>query len=450
MIRPKIAHITTVDGSLRSLLLNQLCCLRDAGYEVVGISTPGPDVPILEAAGVRHIAVPMTRNLTPFADLLSLRRLCQVMRREAFTLVHTHNPKPGLLGQLAARMAGVPIVVNTVHGFYFHEHMRALARRFYIAVEKIAARCSDAILSQNLEDIQTALGEGICGPEKIKHLGNGIDLSLFDPRRIRNEASRRRREELDIPAGARVVGFVGRLAARRKGFLHFLKAAARIVQRIPLVRFLVVGGTDHGKPDAVGPEAARDFGIWDHCRFLGNRTNGELPGLYSLMDVMVLPSLFEGIPRVIMEASAMGVPVVASDVKGNREAVENGRTGLLVPFGDVTALAGAIEQILADPDQARRLGAEGRRVALERYDERRVFEKVKAEYASLLIKNGFALPKAAAWEMALSPQRVPRNVQPAVCASERMALGGRLSASGVSPSGVSPSSFATTEGGVPS
>lgn len=110
----KIAHVTTVDLSLRYLLLNQLHSIRAAGYDVTGVSSPGPDVPVIESTGIRHIAVPMTRTLTPWADLHSLRRLVQLMRKERFTVVHTHTPKPGLLGQLAARIAGVPIVINTL------------------------------------------------------------------------------------------------------------------------------------------------------------------------------------------------------------------------------------------------------------------------------------------------------------------------------------------------
>src|SRR4051794_10698274 len=135
--RVKAAHITTVDMSLHYLLLNQLHSIQQSGYEVIAISAPGPEAPIIEQAGIRHIAVPMTRNFTPLADLGSLLRLYGVMRRERFTIVHTHTPKAGLLGQLAARMAGVPIVINTLHGFYFHDHMAPAARRFYIQMERI-------------------------------------------------------------------------------------------------------------------------------------------------------------------------------------------------------------------------------------------------------------------------------------------------------------------------
>ena len=390
----KIAHITTVDISLRYLLLNQLLSIRQAGYQVVGISSPGPEVPVIEAAGFRHIPVPITRNFTPLADLISLFRLYRVMRRERFDIVHTHNPKPGLLGQLAARMAGVPIVVNTLHGFYFHDYMHPLWRRFYVSMEKIAARCSDVILSQNREDIQTALKEGICHPEKIKYLGNGIDLTLFDRDQISRVAIQRKRAEIGLPKEARVVGFVGRLAAKRKGFLDFLAAGQQVVQRLPNVRFLIVGDADYGKPDAVQPAVAENYGIEDHCLFLGWRPNEELPALYALMDVLVLPSLFEGLPRAVMEASAMCVPAVATNVKGNREAIEHGHNGLLVPLGDVQSLSNAIVELLTDREKARCMGKEGHRMALERFDEQLVFKKVKAEYARLLQEKGLALQES--------------------------------------------------------
>ncbi len=413
MNRLKIAHITTVDMSLRFLLLNQLKSLQEAGYEVVGISAPGPDVAALEAAGIRHIPVSMTRNLTPFADLRSLWQLYRVMCQERFAIVHTHTPKPGLLGQLAARLAGVPIVVNTLHGFYFHDHMRRLARRFYITLEKIAAACSDRILSQNQEDIATARHESICGAQKIEHLGNGIDLSVFDPDRFDSDATKRLRQELHLPLGAKVVGFVGRLAAKRKGFLDFLGAGATLVKRGADVYFLIAGGSDPGKPDAVQPEAAKEFGIWDRCRFLGLLDNAALPPFYALMDVVVLPSLFEGIPRVLMEAAAMGIPVVASNVKGNRETVMDGETGRLVPFADVPALTDAIAGLLGDPARARRMGQAGRRLAQERFDERRVFDQVKRTYVELLARKGLlpaqiATERAPAAEMNLSFPRLAR------------------------------------------
>lgn len=379
----KVCHITTVDVSLTALLLNQLRSLRGEGYEVVTISSPGPYVSTLEAEGIRHIPVPMTRRFTPLADLRSLWRLYRVMRKERFTLVHTHNPKPGLLGQLAARFAGVPLVVNTVHGFYFHDNMHRLARRFYIIIEKIAALCSDLILSQNLEDMETAIREGICSRERIKHLSNGIDLDRFDPSRVDLRDVARKRSELGLDASSPVVGFVGRLT-RRKGFLHFLSAAKQVLEARPEAVFLIIGERDRDRADSLDAREAGRLGIEDRCLFLGNIPNEELPTFYRLMDVLVLPSPWEGIPRVVMEASAMGIPSVVTDVKGNREVVLHKQTGVLVPYGDVDALARGILWIDGDRDRALQLGRRGKSVAAERFDERRVFDLVRAEYNRLL------------------------------------------------------------------
>ena len=384
MKKVKVAHIATIDVSLRTLLLNQMRSLQEAGYEVVGISSPGPYVAEIRAAGIRHIPVPMTRRVTPFRDLLSLYQLYRVLRGERFTIVHVHTMKPILLGQLAARLAGVPIVLSTIHGFYFHDHMRPAKRRFFIMLEKWAAMFSDLMLSQNSEDIQTAVRERICPAEKIKHLGNGIDVGRFHRARLNRQVLERKRGDLGLREGS-VVGFVGRLVAE-KGILELLSAARTVLQRIPSTQFLIIGPIDHEKADALTPEIARAYGVEDACVFTGARD--DIQDLYALMDILVLPSHREGFPRAPMEASAMGVPCVVTNIRGCRETVEQGRNGVLVPLGDVPALAAAIVDLLARPEQARHMGDEGRRMAIERFDEQRVFERVRAEYARLLAVKG--------------------------------------------------------------
>lgn len=380
----KVAHVTTVDLSLRYLLLNQLRYLQEQGYEVVGVSSAGQDAAYVEGAGIRHCAVPMTRNFTPLADLVSLWRLYRLMRRERFTIVHTHNPKPGLLGQLAARMAGVPIVVNTLHGFYFHDKTPAHWRRFYIALEKIAARCSDVILSQNSEDIETAVREGICARDKIKYLGNGIDLTRFARGKIDAGELERKRAELGIGGDERVVGFVGRLVAE-KGVPELLGAARIVLERAKNMRFLFVGPPDMKKEDALTPEIAHDYGIAESCIFTGSRD--DMPEMYALMDVFVLPSHREGFPRAPMEASAMGVPAVVTDIRGCREAVVQDVNGALVSLGNVEELAEAILELVTNREKAKRLGENGVRMARERFDERRIFETVSEEYARLITEK---------------------------------------------------------------
>jgi len=376
-----VAHVTTVDLSLRYLLLNQLQRIQDEGYEVFAISADGPDVPVVEATGIRHFAVPLTRRITPFADLRCLWDLVRIMRREQFDVVHTHTPKAGLLGQLAARIAGVPVVVNTLHGFYFHDDTKPFPRRFYIGMERVAAKCSDTILSQNREDMATAVAERIASPAQLRWLGNGIDIARFDRRRLTESSLDALRREIGIDSNAPVIGFVGRLV-EEKGILDLLQAVRTVTEAIPHVQLLIVGPYDEEKPDALRPEVAERYGVAANCRFVGMRD--DMPELYALMDVLVLPSYREGFPRAPMEASAMGVPALVTDIRGCREAVVHGENGLLFPVGDSDALARALIELLRDEERRAEMGATGRRMAEDRFDEQKVFDRVVDEYERLL------------------------------------------------------------------
>jgi glycosyltransferase involved in cell wall biosynthesis len=389
---PVVAHIATVPMSLQYLLLNQLEAIAADGYQVVAVSSPGPEAAALADLGIPHVAIPISRKITPFQDFLSLWQLYRFMRHYPLHIVHTHNPKPGLLGQLAARLAGVPIVINTIHGFYFTNHTHPLWRKLFVAMEKVAASCSDLIWSQNMEDIETAVQEGICPAEKIRHLGNGIDLNRFDRTRIGQEMIQQKRMELELPVGVPVVGFVGRLVTE-KGVHELLQAALLVRERFPDIRFLIVGSTDSDKRDAITDQVVHHYHLEANCLFTGQRN--DMPELFALMDLFVLPSHREGLPRAPMEASAMGVPCVVTDVRGCREVIAHEQNGLIVPLQDVAALAQAIIRLLEDKPLAQRLGETGRRMAAERFDERLVFAKVKAEYARLLQEKGLPVPQPA-------------------------------------------------------
>lgn len=381
---PRVVHVTTVDMSLRYLLLNQLAAIREAGFDVSGASAPGPDVETITASGFRHYPIALNRRtFTPLRDLRAFWQLVRLFRRERFTIVHTHNPKPGFWGQLAARVAGVPYVVNTLHGFYFHDGTSPVARRLLILLEKIAARCSDVILSQNREDIATAVEARICAPDRIRPLGNGIDLSRFDPASVAQGARDAVRAELGIQEDALVVGFVGRLV-EEKGVPELIEAMALVRREVPNACLLLVGPVDEHKPDALSPrhigEDARSY-----CHFAGLRQ--DMPEVYSAMDVFAMPSHREGFPRSPMEAGAMGLPAVLTDIRGCREVVSPHENGLLVPVRDSERLATALRTLLIDADTRARMGAAGVRVALERFDERQVFSRVVGVYRELLMEH---------------------------------------------------------------
>ena len=382
---PKIAHMTTVDMSVRHLLLNQLLALRAAGFDVAAVSSDGPDLTEVRRAGVTHWPVSFTRRMTPLSDLKAVWQIWRLCRRERFTIVHTHQVKAALFGQFAARLAGVPLVVNTVHGFYFHEHTPPMKRRAWILLEKVCATFSDLLLSQNREDIATAVDSGICRAEKIEHLGNGIDISRFDPAAVAPEDLARLRIELGIPERSIVVGFVGRLV-REKGILELYDAIRSLRNTHPRLRLLIIGPVDTDKSDALGTASAGEYGIADITTFTGYRH--DMPELYSLMNLLVLPSHREGLPRAPMEAAAMGVPTVATAIRGCREVVRPGENGYLVPVRDARALGEAIDRVLSDTALAARLGARAKEIAKRDFDEQIVFARVTAAYLRLLEAKG--------------------------------------------------------------
>jgi glycosyltransferase involved in cell wall biosynthesis len=399
----KVAHVTTVDISLDVLLLPLLKGLKRAGYDVTGVSAPGSSVGAVQAAGIHHVPVPMTRKaFAPLADLRAFWRLYRAFRDSGFRIVHTHTPKAGIYGRWAARLARVPIVVHTSHGLMFHEKSPAALRILFTVLERAAAVCSDLVFSVNLEDLETMVRLGIAPTEKLRLHGRGglgVDVEHFRRGRLSAEDVRRKRIEIGVPQGARVVGFVGRLV-REKG-LPDLLAAVRSLRTTfgDGLRLLVVGPRDDAKGDAVTPTIVDEYGLADVAIFTGMRSRQEMPELYALMNVLVLPSRREGFGLVLAEAASMSVPVVATDIRGCREAVESSRNGMLVPVGDVPALASALHFLLSNPREALRMGEEGRRLAVERFDERLVCQGMIAEYGRLLREKGvryLAEPRYAA------------------------------------------------------
>lgn len=381
--RPRLVHVTTVDMSLALLLLPQLVAFREAGYEVIGVSAPGPHVCELDQAGIRHVALRgSTRGADLKADLTAARHFVALCRALRPTIVHTHNPKPGVYGRIGARWAGVPIVVNTVHGLYAQPTDPVRRRIAVYALERFAAAHSDAELLQNPEDRSVLRRLGV--PEgKLVLLGNGVDLARFDPSTSPDRQQARSR--LGVHEDEFVIGLVGRLVAE-KGYREVFEAVRLVRFEEPRVRFVVVGPHDEDKGDAISRDELRmaegELGI----RFLGMR--GDVERLYPGMDLYVLASHREGFPRSAMEAAAMGLPIVATNIRGCRQVVQDGVNGMLVPVGDPASLAAAMLRFVHDPDLRAQMGAASRAKALEEFDDRRQIDVTLRTYDRLLWQRG--------------------------------------------------------------
>ncbi len=381
----KAVHLTTVDLSLRYLVFPQLLATRDIGAESIGISAPGPYVAELEEAGVRHIPLESsTRGWNLLADLKAARELWSILRRERPDILHTHNPKPGVYGRILGRLTRVPIVVNTVHGLYATPEDRFVKRAVVYLLEAIASRFSDAELVQSSEDLDLLTRYRISAARKTSLLGNGVDLLRFDPARFGPDTRARVRRGWQVSDDQVAVGIVGRLVAE-KGYPELFEAMRRLDERFVLV---CIGPDDPEKSDALPREmvtAAKTAGV----RFLGMRT--DVDELYTGLDLFVLPSHREGFPRAAMEGAAMGLPVIATDIRGCREVVVDGHNGVLVPVRDAAALAAAISRVGEDPALRRTMGEAGVARAGEYFDERKVVEIVMNTYRQVASAKGLDL-----------------------------------------------------------
>lgn len=358
----KIAEVTSVDYSLRNFLLPLMRGARERGHEVVGVCADGPLLDLPRAEGFRVESVPMARSLDPRAQGRAFRALLDLFRAERFDLVHGHNPISGLLARAAARRARVPRVAYTCHGFLFNQPGPAWRRGLALGLERMAGRVTDTFMTVSEEEAADARRLGI-HPRAIAVL-NGRDPALFRPDAAAREAVRL---ELGTANDTCVVVVVSRLV-RHKGHPELLRA----MEQVPDAELWVVGDrlpTDHGEP--LEPYFARaEAALGPRLRRLGYRH--DVARLLAAADIFALPSHFEGLPMSVIEAMLTGLPVVATDIRGPREQVVDGATGLLVPPFAVAPLAAALGRLAADPLLRTRMGEAGRERALERYTEVKV------------------------------------------------------------------------------
>ena len=367
----KIAQLCAVDFTLRHFLLPLMEGLRAEGHEVVGICAEGPLLAPVRAAGFRVEPVRIERSFNLFRHIGAYREMKALFRREKFDIVHVHTPVAALVGRFAARAARVPRIVYTAHGFYFHEHMGALRRSLFVALEWLAGRVTHVLFTQAAEDAETARRLGLIRGPTIEPIGNGVDPARFHPA---GDASERAATRASIGAAPEAVAVmtVGRLVME-KGYPELVTAMRAVAE----AELWVVGerlASDHAggiAGDIAAAEADPDLG--PRVRFLGYRE--DVADLLRAADIFVLASHREGMPRSIIEAMMTGLPVVSTNIRGAREEVVPGETGTLVPVNDPEALAGAINSLVRDAVVRKKLGDAGRKRALTHFDEARVVRR---------------------------------------------------------------------------
>lgn len=380
----RVLQLCAVDFTVKNFLSELIEFLAAKGLDVHVGCKRGAFWDDLVERGYRMIDFPFTRGANPIANLRALSRLKRHLAANPYEIVHVHTPIVGVLGRIAARKAQVPIRIYTAHGFYFHDDMRPALRRLFIAIERFAARRGHFVFTQSDEDRQSAIRERICRADEIATIGNGVDTKRFDPARVTPEDQASLRNEFGLSHTAPTVGIVARLV-REKGVFELADAIDIVRRDVPDVQVVWIGGAlESDRVDATQAfrERLESLGIAPHFHFTGFRD--DVRALMSLCHVYTLPSYREGMPRSILEAMAMALPVVATNIRGCREEVVEGETGFLVPPRDAQALADRLRRLLVRPDDARRMGAAARRRAVEQFDCRLVLDRQWQVYERLM------------------------------------------------------------------
>lgn len=385
MRKTKICFVAAVDITLRFLLFSELKFFKNKEYVVSVVCSPGKWLQDIKKEGIEVKEITIKRKIfSPISDLISLTQLFFYFKKEKFDIVLTFTPKPGLIGQLAAKMAGIPIIINTIFGFYFHENTPYLKRKLLIFIERLAAQCSDFIFFRNKEDFETAKKEKIIKENTAEYIGDGIDIEKFNSARFSKEFIEEKKRKLGISLRITVIGIVARMV-KEKGYTELFEAFKNVLIKFPDTVLLVVGPADLQKKDSIDPEAIKSFGIKKNVMFLGERT--DVDELYSIMDIFVLPSYREGFSHSIMEASAMARPVITTNVRGCRNAIEPNLTGILIPPKNVEELTKAIINLLSSLEKRKEMGQHGRIKAEKEFDKSILLNKMEEKIKELISKN---------------------------------------------------------------
>lgn len=392
MESPRVLLVGGPDVDAR---LDLMRCLADT-FSVGALGSQPALSGRFAAAGFPYHAYPLSRRVDPIADLWSVATLGRIFRRLRPHVVHAFDTKPGIWACLAARLAGVPVVLGTVTGLgslYGSNHLAVrTSRQVYQRLQTLACAAADLTIFQNHDDYQYMVAAGIANPAKARIvLGSGVETVRFAPERITDLERARLRTELGIQPAERVVTMISRVM-RSKGIAEFVRAAQGVRSRAPNVRFLLVGPHDAESLDRLtASELAelRQQVIWPGSR-------RDVPVILAISDVFVLPSAYrEGIPRVLLEAASMGLPIITTDTPGCREVIRSGSNGFLIPVGDAAALSRGLFTLLNQPELSRQFGEESRRRAVEIFDLSVIAAQTRSIYQELLERKSL-LPMVSA------------------------------------------------------
>jgi glycosyltransferase involved in cell wall biosynthesis len=372
----RLCVVTTVGMSIQVLYRGRLEYFGAHGFDITCVCAPSELDDAIRARSVRLHTAPLTRSINPWCDLRAVWNLYRFFRRERFDLIEIGTPKAALVAALAARLAGARPVVHLLHGLVYQSD-RGFVRWLGRMAQTVPARLADATVSVSASAADDGAADGLCRREEIRILGggscNGVDTQHFHP--DRRAAGAAVRAELGIAPEAVVFGFIGRMN-RDKGIIELTEAWRTIDD----AELLLVG--DYEDRDRPPTDVVDFIARCPRVHHVGYQS--DVVPYYAAMDVLVLPTYREGLPGVLLEGAAMGLPIIATNATGCRDAMEPDLTGLQIPIGDAPKLAAAVRLLTRDRDMRKRMGAAGRAWVTERFDQRRVWDAYIQTYRALV------------------------------------------------------------------
>ena len=384
----RLCIITTVPETIRAFLGSaQLEFLQQNGFEITVLTSPKDEFgkPLLLPTGVNYETVPMTRTVKPLQDIKALIKICSILKKGKFDIVQYATPKASLFGSIGAWLARCPVRLYLMWGLYYVTQ-KGLKKHLFKVIDKLICCLSTDIAPDSKGNVQFAVAEGICKADKIQVIGhgsaNGVDVKRFDPEKCakyRNII----RDELKIPREAKVFGSIAAIVAD-KGINEMISAFVRLAEEYPDVYLLLIGRTTEKDPVT----AATLNYVRNHKRIRNIGWQKEPEKYFAAMDIFVLPTYREGFGVVNIEASAMELPVISTDVPGPQESIVNGQTGILVPARTIEPLLAAMRKLVEDPDLARRLGKSGRQRVKDYFEQKQLWNAILQHKMALLRKSG--------------------------------------------------------------
>ena len=387
MSKIKVLHVHTlpvISGSGIHTLIT-MKGLDKSRYEVELATAPGgPLIDEVVKQGIEFRPIKhLVRRLSLYNDLMALWELFRLIRCQKYDIVHTHNAKAGFIGRLAARIAGVPVIVYTIHGFSFQQYEKPPRNMLFILLERFAGRFTDKLLtvSEPLKHWGLKLGIGVA--DKYITIYDGIEIDRFKV----NFDIEGKKQEFGIKPDDLVVGVVSKLW-EGKGHKQILEAAKNVINKVPNVKFLFVGeGYLRGELEAL----TQQLGLSDYVIFTGFRT--DIPEVTATFDIAILASFFEGLGRVLLEAMVLNKAVIATRVGGIVDVVDDGKTGILVPPGDSTAFAEAMITLLSDEEIRMGMGRAGREKIDAKFSAKTMVDQIEKVYGDLIAPKADVLEK---------------------------------------------------------